>query len=218
MAMKRWMWQGKETQESIRKTGSKWVGLHAQDNLGSLPACNLFWNLILQIKAGTVLSIWLRKFTIAVSKLWLLWHACYVLAFFSFFACQHNYCYVDMLLLTLLARCHGHAPKNCPNVLSCNHDNSLKMDSRSETFILCAKVCKFCSCQAGIQSHLSFSLLVDPVSELDHLCINTGTVQPRAALTPAHDPSQEPPPASLQTHQRTSWVTLRDANTDERNK
>lgn len=42
MAMKRWMWQGKETQESIRKTGSKWVGLHAQDNLGSLPACNLF--------------------------------------------------------------------------------------------------------------------------------------------------------------------------------
>lgn len=119
MAMKRWMWQGKETQESIRKTGSKWVGLHAQDNLGSLPACNLFWNLILQIKAGTVLSIWLRKFTIAVSKLWLLWHACYVLAFFFFvhvnittamLTCCCSPCWpvaMDMLPKTVQMCCHA---------------------------------------------------------------------------------------------------------------
>lgn len=60
------------------------------------------------------------------------------------------------------------------------------------------------------RSHLPFSLLMDPVSELHHLRVDAGAVQPRAALPPAHDPSQEPPPASLQTHQWTPGVTLDD--------
>lgn len=100
--------------------------------------------------------------------------------------------------------------KNWLNVLSCDHDDSLKTESRSETFCPVCQVCQFCLCQSGVQSHLSFSLLMDPVSELDHLCVDAWTVEPRAALTPAHDPRQEPPPASLQTHQRTSWITLSD--------
>lgn len=49
---------------------------------------------------------------------------------------------------------------------------------------------------------------MDPVSELHHLRVDAWAVQPRAALTPAHDPCQEPPPATLQTHQRAPGVTL----------
>lgn len=51
---------------------------------------------------------------------------------------------------------------------------------------------------------------MDPVGELHHLRVDAGAVQPRAALSPAHDPGQEPPPASLQTHQRAPGVTLDD--------
>lgn len=67
------------------------------------------------------------------------------------------------------------------------------------------------SCLLGlyVESHLSFSLLMDPVSELDHLCVDARTVLPRTALAPAHNTRQEPPSAALQTHQRTSWITLR---------
>lgn len=71
-------------------------------------------------------------------------------------------------------------------------------------------VCQwFCSCECDVQSHLSFGLLMDPVSKLDHLCVDTGTVQPRASFTPAYNPCQEPPLASLQTHQRAARVTLK---------
>lgn len=66
----------------------------------------------------------------------------------------------------------------------------------------------FVSLVCSMQSHLSLSLLMDPVSELHHLRVDAGAVQPRAALTPAHDPCQEPPPATLQTYQRAPGVTL----------
>lgn len=60
------------------------------------------------------------------------------------------------------------------------------------------------------RSHLPFRLLADPVGELNHLRVDAGAVLPRTALTPAHDPGQEPPPASLQTHQRAPGVPLDD--------
>lgn len=53
---------------------------------------------------------------------------------------------------------------------------------------------------SGVQSHLSFSLLMDPVSELDYLCVDARAILPRAALTPAHNSCQKPPSATLQTH------------------
>lgn len=49
---------------------------------------------------------------------------------------------------------------------------------------------------------------MDPVTELYHLCVNTRAVLSGTSLAPAHDPSQEPPPASLQTDQRTARVAL----------
>lgn len=66
----------------------------------------------------------------------------------------------------------------------------------------------FVSLVCSTQSHLSLSLLMDPVRELHHLRVDAGAVQPGAALTPAHDPCQEPPPATLQTHQRAPGVAL----------
>lgn len=70
----------------------------------------------------------------------------------------------------------------------------------------------FGSLVCSTQSHLSLSLLMDPVSELHHLRVDAGAVQPRAALTPAHDPCQEPPPATFQTHQRAPGITLGDTS------
>ena len=71
------------------------------------------------------------------------------------------------------------------------------------------RVCRVFKCLVGSpRSHLPFRLLTDPVGELHHLRVDAGAVQPGAALTPAHDPGQEPPPASLQTHQRAPGVPL----------
>lgn len=56
---------------------------------------------------------------------------------------------------------------------------------------------------------------MDPVGELHHLRVDAGTVQPRAALAPAHDPRQEPPPATLQTHQWAPGVTLSDTSKEK---
>jgi len=58
---------------------------------------------------------------------------------------------------------------------------------------------------------------MDPVSELDQMCVDTGAVLPRTALPPAHNPRQEPPPASLQAHQRASGVTLREQRSFQTN-
>lgn len=57
-------------------------------------------------------------------------------------------------------------------------------------------------------SHLAFGLLLDPLRELDDLCIDSRTVLSGAALAPAHNSREKPASALFHADQRPTRVPL----------